>query len=120
MTIQAPLRSGTTQLYAQPFVTVGDYGEIKELARPDSYEFIPFSRLDENPDFSRVSLSSNLVLRWEYQPGSTLFFVWSQSRRKSLDDVDDPGFEPFSQLKSSFTGNGQDIFLVKLNYWLGM
>ncbi len=68
------------QLYAQPFVTTGDYGAIKELARPRSYEFLPYPDFDGNPDFHFRSLHSNLVLRWEFRPGSTLYLVWQQSR----------------------------------------
>jgi len=109
------------QLYLQPFIAVGDYGKIKELARPESYEFVPYTRLDliSNPDFSRRSLRGNMVIRWEYQPGSTLFVVWSQSRSASF-DIDDPEFRPFDNVRDSFTDDGQNIFLVKLNYWLGM
>lgn len=33
-----------------------------------------------NPDFNVRTFRSNLVLRWEYRPGSTLFVVWSQDR----------------------------------------
>ena len=107
------------QLYLQSFVTAGDYGQIKELARPGSYRFVPFSGLDENPDFSRRSLKSNLVFRWEYRPGSAVFVVWSQSRGKSL-DVDNPLFEPRRGLRRSFTDEGDNIFLVKINYWMGI
>ncbi|HAI42061.1 MAG TPA: hydrolase, partial [Maribacter sp.] len=32
----------------------------------------------ENPNFSYVQFRSNLVLRWEYIPGSEIFLVWSQ------------------------------------------
>lgn len=31
-----------------------------------------------NPNFSFVQFRSNLVIRWEYIPGSELFLVWSQ------------------------------------------
>lgn len=31
-----------------------------------------------DPDFSFVQFRSNLVLRWEYIPGSEIFLVWSQ------------------------------------------
>jgi len=33
-----------------------------------------------NPDFSLRQFRSNLVLRWEYTPGSSLYLVWSQRR----------------------------------------
>lgn len=109
----------TLQLYFQSFVATGDYSDFKELARTESYEFTPYAGLDENPDFSRRSLRGNMVLRWEYRPGSTLFLVWSQSRSESF-DLADPDFEPFTSVRESFTDEGENIFLVKLNYWLGI
>ena len=107
------------QFHLQNFATTGDYGQIKELAQPESYDFIPFSGLDENPDFSRRSLKSNLVFRWEYRPGSTLFVVWSQSHSESP-DVADPAFKPWRSVRSSFTDEGDNIFLAKINYWIGL
>lgn len=38
-----------------------------------------------NPDFSFVQLRTNLVVRWEYIPGSELFLVWSQGTTGSVD-----------------------------------
>ena len=107
----------TLQLYLQPFVAVGDYGNFKELARPKSYEFAPYADLSFNPDFRRRSMRSNLVLRWEYQPGSTLFLVWSQSRR---DSAQEPDLQPWSNLRKSFVDEGANILLVKLNYWMNI
>jgi len=105
------------QLYMQPFVAVGDYKNFRELARPSSYDFTPYTKLEENLDFSYRSLRSNLVLRWEYRPGSTLFAVWSQYRSASSDDL---SFCPWNSLKESFSDEGENIFLIKLNYWLGI
>lgn len=107
------------QLYIQPFLVVGDYSDFKELARPRSYEFKPYTNLDFNPDFSRRSLRSNAVLRWEYNPGSVLFLVWSQSRSAFL-EMDSPSLRPYEDLKSSITDEGENVFLIKLNYWLGL
>ena len=108
------------QLFAQPFVTTGDYGAIKELARPRSYEFSSYAGLEENPDFRRRSLRSNAVLRWEYRPGSTLFVVWQQSRDHAFDDVSDPRFRPAGDLSRAFADDGDSIFLIKLNRWFGL
>ena len=108
------------QLFVQPFVTTGDYGAIKELARPRSYEFSPYAGLEENPDFHSRSLRSNVVLRWEYRPGSTLFAVWQQSRDHAFDDVSNPRFRPAGDLSRAFTDDGDSIFLIKLNRWFGL
>ena len=108
------------ELFLQPFIAIGDYGEVKELVEPETYDFVPFA-LDENRDFHRRSLRSNLVLRWEFLPGSTLFVVWSQSRSADLEDPtgEDLEFNPLDRLKSSFTDDGDNVFLTKVSYWMG-
>ena len=102
------------QMYLQPFVAVGDYTDVRRLARPRSFEFTPAS-LAEDPDFNSKSLRGNVVLRWEYLRGSTLFVVWNMSRA----DESRPGrFSPLRDLGDTFSGNGPQVFMVKLNYWL--
>ena len=109
------------QFYVQPFITIGDYTNFKELVEPKSYLFKPYP-LNENRDFHRRSLRGNTVLRWEFRPGSTLFLVWSQSREMDLAQVGeaDLEFRPFHRLRTSFTDAGSNIFLVKCRYWFGM
>lgn len=108
------------QAFVQQFVTAGDYRDIKQLAQPRTYSFLPFTgTLDEDPDFNRRSLKSNLVFRWEYRPGSTLFVVWSQSRSESFDDTN-PDFKPWSGMWDALGDEGDNVFLVKVNYWLGI
>jgi len=109
-------RDLTLQVFLQPFVARGDYADIRRLARPSSFEFesttIPF-----NPDFNRKSLRGNIVLRWEYLRGSTLFFVWNMSTL----DLARPGvFTPLRDLATTFSADGNHVFVVKLNYWLGL
>jgi len=54
------------------------------------------------------------VLRWEYLPGSTLFFVWTQSRS----DVEDVGdFQFGSSMRRMFRAPAENIFMVKATYW---
>ena len=109
------------QFYVQPFITVGDYSNFKELVEPKSYQFKPYP-LRRNPDFHIRSLRGNTVLRWEFHPGSTLFLVWSQSRTVEIEEVSakDLEFRPLHRLGSSFTDEGKNIFLVKCRYWFGM
>ena len=69
-----------------------------------------------DPDFTVRSLIGNAVVRWEYRPGSTVFFVWTQSRN---------GFDPngnfdFGAQKSAiFRDRPTNVFQVKVNYWIG-
>lgn len=110
-------RDLSLEFYLQPFITSGEYRNFKELARPKSFEFAPHAAPEDNPDFRRRSLQSNAVLRWEYRPGSTLYLVWSQSRDH---ETEMPRFRPWGDLGRSFTDEGSNILLLKLNYWLNL
>ncbi|MFP4624049.1 MAG: DUF5916 domain-containing protein [Gemmatimonadota bacterium] len=68
-------------------------------------------------DFNLVSLRGNAVLRWEYRPGSTMFVVWQQRRSdyRSFGDFDlarDGG--------DMVALHPDNVFIVKVNYWLGL
>lgn len=69
----------------------------------------------DNPDFFRLSFRSNLVLRWEWRPGSTLFLVWQQNRAEDRDPGS--GFGA-GNLLDSFASDGNHFFALKLSYWL--
>jgi hypothetical protein len=133
------------QLWAQPFASTGDYVGFKELAEAGTFDFLRYGvdgsstiEYDEekneytvdpdgpgpaepimfgNPDFSVRSLRSNLVIRWEYRPGSTLFLVWNHNRSG---ESSDPYFDAWGQIKGAFTDASQNTFLIKLNFWISL
>ncbi len=106
----------TLEVFLQPFVAVGDYTDIRRLARPSSFEFEP-ATIPFDPDFNRKSLRGNVVLRWEYLRGSTLFVVWNMSTF----DAARPGvFSPLQDFGSAFRADGTHVFMVKMTYWLGL
>ncbi len=127
----------TIQYYGSPFISLGDYTDLKEVTHPmdakyeNRFRNVPFERsgkdyfLDsngdgiynlriDNPSFNYQQFRSNLVLRWEYLPGSTLYFVWSQDRTGY--DAGGPfSFgEGYKLMSDVFPGN---VFMIKLNYW---
>ncbi len=110
----------TLQLYAQPFMAAVDYRNFKKLVPPDEFEYVDTSVYDENdennqPDFNWKSFNSNVVLRWEYRPGSTLFLVWTQNRNTWEQGVGDFRFRrDWSDMFDTVPGN---TFLIKINYW---
>ena len=113
-TTYAFTRDLTVQAYLQPFVAVGDYSNTRRLALPRSFQFDPVA-LAFNPDFNTKSLRGNMVMRWEYKPGSTLFFVWYLSQT----DFARPGqFSPLRDLGSAFSADATHVFMVKASYWL--
>jgi len=74
----------------------------------------PFSFAD--PDFTTRSLRGSAVLRWEYRPGSTVFFVWTQQRTGG----DSDGTFDFGRATADvFRDRAVNLFQVKVNYWIG-
>ena len=110
------------QLYAQPFVSAGDYGAFREVANGRSLDysgrFSPYAydtAAHGDPDFNVKSFRTTNVLRWEYKPGSTLFIVWQQARENDAVPV---GFNAGRDLHDIFGVAPKNVFLVKLAYWL--
>ena len=67
-------------------------------------------------DFNQGALRGNAVLRWEYRPGSALFFVWQQQR----DAFSPTGeFDFGSDADRLFDAPATNVFLVKATYWIG-
>jgi len=128
----------TLQAYLQPFLAVGRYNRFKELAKPKSLDYNVFGEggstiayadgsytIDSDgdgpaaafsfgdPDFNVKSLRGTVVLRWEYLPGSLLYFVWTQNRA----DYAHPGdFRLRRDLGDLLTAPGDNIFLIKVSY----
>jgi len=133
------------EYYGQPFVSAGKYtnfnrttstnaskfkdryhiftaNEIKYTANENTYAItedgnsIPEYSIT-NPNFNFRQFRSNLVIRWEYSPGSTVFLVWSQGRTSS----DTNGsFEYGQDMKDLFAIQPHNVFLIKFSYWFSI
>jgi hypothetical protein len=68
-----------------------------------------------DPDFTTRSLRGSAVLRWEYRPGSMVYFVWTQ-QRTGFDAVGD--FDFGSATAAIFRDRPVNLFQVKVNYWI--
>ncbi|HEY8470824.1 MAG TPA: DUF5916 domain-containing protein [Longimicrobiales bacterium] len=134
------------ELFAQPLIASGRFTNFKEHVAPRQLEKSVYGRdqgtiraeaagenreyvVDpdgpgpaqefrfDDPDFNLRSLRGNALLRWEYRPGSTLYLVWTQSRSDTA---------PFGDLDFSrdrralFRTQPDNVFLVKVSYWLGL
>jgi hypothetical protein len=69
------------------------------------------------PDFAFAQLRSNVVLRWEYRPGSSLFAIWSRGQTAVGNDG---RFALRRDLTALGERGSEDIVLLKLNYWIGL
>jgi hypothetical protein len=124
-------------VYAEPFAASGRYYDYGELLAPRSSARITYGqtgstvelqpdgsrsvRIGEdtltlrNRDFNTLSFRSNVVLRWEWRAGSTLYVVWQQDRAES----DPVGARvTLSDMFRSLTAEGRNVFVVKTSFWL--
>ncbi len=69
----------------------------------------------DNRDFDARSLNGNAVLRWEYRPGSTMFFVWSTNCGAGTGD---PSFRARDAVRRLCAGPTNNVIAIKANYWL--
>jgi hypothetical protein len=117
-------RDQSLELYVQPFLTTGSYGEAQELARPDGREFRPLAGVNAaDQDFSYGAVNLNMVYRWEYRPGSTFYLVWTQSRstfdtRAGHDVASD--FDNGFGLDPLLRNRGENRILAKVTYWIAV
>ncbi len=110
----------TVQAYAEPFVSKGRHSNVRELSatpRAQRYADRYQSYAAFTPeDFNFKFFNSNLVVRWEYRPGSTLFLVWSQGRDHFAPTM---GTQPFTKdFGKLFDAYPRNTFLIKASYWL--
>lgn len=130
------------QLYLQPFVATGDYEGFKELTQGRTRNFAEYGvdrgtiAFDDqtdlytvdpdgpggaqsfsfgNPDFNLRSVRGSAVVRWEFRPGSALFVVWNENRAETADLGD---FRARRDFQGIVDAPSDDVFLVKISYWL--
>jgi len=112
------------QTYLQPFISKGTYSNVRQLSatpRADAYDdrYAPYINPAVTTDpggFNFKQLSSNVVFRWEYKPGSTLFAVWNQGRQGSLPREGNENFQ--GDVRDLFGLHPANTFLIKVSYWL--
>jgi hypothetical protein len=130
------------QCYAQPYIFAGKYSDYKQITEPRSdvftKRFHQYSQeisynaswnaylIDEDqngetdfgfykPDFHSLQFRSNLVLRWEYKTGSSLYLVWSQGRT----DIAEGGENNFGQYaKDLWNTHPRNDLMLKISYLL--
>ena len=137
-------RQLSLQLWGQPFISSGDYVEFMRVTDPraeryqDRWDVFGSDRavtnaagevtldLDGdgatdvdlgNPDFRFLSFRSNAVLRWEYRPGSSLFFVWQHGRSNFTSDGQ---FDVSGGFRDLWEGPASNTFLVKASWWFSL
>jgi hypothetical protein len=136
----------TIQYWGQPFFGSGKYSDFKRVTDPVADQFADRTEtfnpgqieylsddnsysVDENqdswadytfrnPDFTVSEFLHNLVVRWEFLPGSTAYIVWSQTREYSTGD----GMFDFGSQADALFGHTKphNVFLVKFSWRFGL
>jgi hypothetical protein len=124
-------------VYAEPFAASGRFYDYGELLTPRESDRLRYGtsgttmdveadgsrvvrigalsyRLD-NRDFNRLSFRSNVVLRWEWRPGSTLYLVWQQDRGNTdgIGSLVSP-----ADMFRSVTAPGKNVLVIKTSFWM--
>jgi len=127
----------TLDLYGEPFAASGRYAHIGELVAARTRSIRRYGtdgttlttlpegahRVTDGPatftlrhrDFNVLSFRSNLVLRWEWRPGSTLYLVWQQDRSA---EIFTPDRVSLNDLFESVGRRGDNFFAIKASFWL--
>ena len=123
--------------HAEPFAASGRYSGYGELLRPRGREQLRYGTAGttlevhadgsqtvtadgasftlRNRDFNTLSFQSNVVLRWEWRPGSTLYVVWQADRGTS--EVRG-SYVGVGDMFSSITSPGSNYFIIKTSFWI--
>lgn len=136
----------TLQYWGQPYVATGDYHDHKYITTPLADEYTDrfhvytteeinqingYYEIDENnddvpdysfgnSDFNYQFFLSNLVIRWEYSPGSSLYIVWSQSRNFFNNSGRLDYFSDIGDLFNRDNNIPYNVFLIKFSYRFGL
>jgi hypothetical protein len=133
------------QYYGSPFVSTGKYSDFKKVTAPLAKQYGDrFHRFGQeeivyrpetnaydvreadgsgaaysfgNPDFSFRQFRSNLVVRWEYRPGSALYAVWAQ-QRTGYESAWENSIE--SNVDALWSASAHNVFLAKVSYWFSI
>lgn len=108
-------RTLSLETYTQPLLSSADYGAPVQLVAPHSYDFTAYGGAVPNLDFNLRSLRGNAVLRWEWRPGSTLYVAWQQQRETEAPIGD---FSFGRDERALFATRPDNVFLVKVSYWI--
>ncbi len=136
----------TVQIVAIPLISAYNYYNMKEFAEPKTYQFNSYGNdigkveidnsgnfiIDpdgdgiarqfniDNPDFNSFALQMTSVVRWEFRPGSILYFVWQQDKRRYLEgNSASSALDYIEDFKSLYNSEPTNTFRVKLVYWFG-
>jgi hypothetical protein len=109
----------TLQAYTQAFLASGHYSNIVSVAQGAPVTLAALNAADPPigtaaADFQDAALNVNVVFRWEWRLGSTLYFVYTHSQ---IPRVAMPMMPATLSPGALGRGSSADVLLIKLSYW---
>ena len=110
-------REVSLQFFTQVLLARGQYSNYRQLVNSTTLTPYDPTSLSSfiNPDFNAITFNANVLLRWEYLPGSTVYLVWTQGRLGDSGKYSTGFGQRFSD---TFTLPHEDVLLLKVSYWL--
>lgn len=127
------------QYYGNPYASTGTYENFREVADATNHSLEKrYISLDhsallnnrytlkkngvsaytiKNPDFNFQEFSSNLVGRWEFRPGSTLYLVWTNNRSNYSNQLEQSIWKSFGNIMNV---KSENVFMIKFSYWFSL
>jgi hypothetical protein len=126
------------QYYGNPYASVGRYSNFREInnasakSSSERYNMLVsrtkevggYQLSNENSDYSIrdydfnfQEFRSNLVGRWEFKPGSTIYLVWSNTRSLYSDKIDQSAWDSFGSICGQ---KSENVFMIKFSYWFSL
>ena len=107
------------QFFTQVLLAKVHYWDFRELVSPTELAVYDYEHSASyyDPDFNEHVVNANVVLRWEYLPGSTVYLVWTQARDGYVDPFTTSFGHDFS---TAFSQPVNNVFLLKISYLWGL
>ncbi len=105
----------SVQFFNQLMFYKWHYRNFKRMIDPQTFELIDFPFYYQ--DLNYKIMNTNIVLRWEFIPGSTIFIVWTHMK----EEIGNIYYTELNKdISKIFRIAPNNVFLVKLNYWLSL
>lgn len=105
-------RNISWQISGQGLISSLDYRDYRRYLGGQNYD--PVGEFSDR-DGTYSALNTMMILRWEYLPGSTLYFVWTRERGEWDDQINHMEFD--TEIDRFFSRGATNVWLVKASYW---
>ncbi len=124
----------TLQLFLRPYFSTGEFSNYCYLIEKKTGKYKLFNKNEiivsertitlkdnqndfeiDKPDYKYLSLRSNLIFRWEFTAGSTLYLIWNYQNDENRNYSK---INPYNDVSDIMAKKGNNVIQLKVNYWI--